>query len=397
MTESLRVSILAVFIATLFLGGCRRTSSPPSASPPAPTASVAVDQLHHPEGGSVPAETRYFAGSIGNSLDLEMKLVKSGDQLTGSYTYRKVGTKIDLKGSVDKDGRLTLQEFDPKGKQTGVFTGLWNADQDGSVSLVGNWSKPNDKSSDRRTAFAIHQLPIKFCGEVEVVTKNIKENNKQLRYEIDARYPQLSVNAGAVATSPQSNPNFEKFNQAAKGLVLKKVADFKKDMVAPEEQGDSSAESAGSSLDVSYVVELAQDDLMSVSFGLSSYYQGAAHPNSYATTLNYDLRNGKLLKMSDLFKPGSRYLQTLSGFAITDLKKKSKANGNSLDESLIESGAGATAKNYERWSITTKGLKIEFDPYQVGPYASGSQEVVVPYSALKDMIAPESPLAQFAK
>jgi hypothetical protein len=44
-----------------------------------------------------------------------------------------------------------------------------------------------------------------------------------------------------------------------------------------------------------------------------------------------------------------------------------------------------------------RGLGINFDSYQVGPYAAGPQFVLVPYSALKDLINPEGPIAQFAK
>ena len=43
------------------------------------------------------------------------------------------------------------------------------------------------------------------------------------------------------------------------------------------------------------------------------------------------------------------------------------------------------------------GIGITFDAYQVGPYAAGPQFVMVPYSALKDIINPEGPIAQFAK
>jgi len=70
-------------------------------------------------------------------------------------------------------------------------------------------------------------------------------------------------------------------------------------------------ESGGSDLSVSYTVALAQDDLVSVKFDVSNYEAGAAHPNPYSHVLNYDLKNGKQLKLSDLFKPGAKFLQTL--------------------------------------------------------------------------------------
>jgi hypothetical protein len=146
---------------------------------------------------------------------------------------------------------------------------------------------------------------------------------------------------------------------------------------------------------VAYTLILAQDDLISVKFDVGSYYQGAAHPNSYSDVINYDLKNGKQLKLSDLFKPGAKYLHAIADYSIADLKKQATAKG--LTDEEIASGAAPQAKNYERWNIMKTGIGISFDAYQVGPYAAGPQFVTVPYSALKDMINPEGPIAQFAK
>ena len=340
-------------------------------------------------GGEIPApQTKYFKGSIGTSLDLQMKLVRSGDQLTGSYFYQKVGTRINLRGNVDKDSNLTLEEFDPAGKQTGLFKGLWAVDaKDGLITLAGNWSKPpSEKGSDKKIAFSLHEEPIAFTGEVELASKQIKDTNKKLMYEVEAQYPQLTGG---------NNPNFEKFNQVARGLVTKEVAEFKKN-VAPEEGDEPPPEgSMGSDLNVSYSVALAQDDLVSVEFNIGSYYQGAAHPNTVSEVLNYDLKNGKQLKLSDLFKPGAKFLQAIANYSIADLKKQAKAKG--LMEEEINSGAAANAKNYRSWTIKRTGLGITFDSYQVGPYAAGPQYVHVPYSALKDLINPEGPIGSFAK
>ena len=235
-----------------------------------------------------------------------MKLVRTGDQLAGSYFYQKIGTRINLRGNVDKDGNLTLEEFDQAGKQTGLFKGIWTVDaSDGLITLAGNWSKPpSEKGSDKKTAFSVHEEPIAFTGDVELVAKQIKESNKKLMYEIDAQYPQLTGG---------SNPNFEKFNQAARASVTKKVAEFKKDMQPEGEEEEPRPEgSMGSDISIGYEVALAQDDLVSVEFDVGSYFQGAAHPNSYTEVVNYDLKNGKQLKLSDLFKPGAKYLQAIA-------------------------------------------------------------------------------------
>lgn len=381
-----------IIVLFLVCSGCRSASAPSQL--PASSDATPVAQVGNPAGGNTPAsETKYFKGSIGSSLDLQMKLVRTGNQLSGSYFYQKVGTRIDLRGRVDKEGNLTLEEFDPDGKQTGVFKGIWKLDaENGLVSLAGNWSKPpGETGSERKTAFSVHEEPISFSAtDVDLVTKQIKENNKKLNYEVNAQYPQLTGGA---------NPNFEKFNQAARSLVVKRVAGFRREMTSEEEDIPKPEGSGGSELGISYKVTLAQDDLVSVEFLVYSYHAGAAHPNSFTETLNYDLKNGKQLKLSDLFKPGARYLSTLAAYSIADLKKqmKEKSPDGSVDSRWIEEGAGPSAKNYESWTIRKKGLDINFDPYQVGPYAAGPHVVTVPYSTLKDLINPDGPIAQFAK
>ena len=381
--------ITAIMLIALNLG-CRKAANTPSpTTQPANTASPQT--ALNPEGGTTPPPaTKYFKGSIGNTLDLQMKLVRTGDQLTGSYYYQKIGKRIDLRGTVDKDGNVVLEEFDADGKQTGVFKGIWNLKpEDGMISIAGNWSKPpGSKDEDKKTAFSIHEEPISFTGDADVVAKQIKENNKKLVYEIDAQYPQ--INGG-------NNPNFEKFNQTVRALVMKEVGEFKKEMAPKPDEETRPENSMGSYVAMSYEVGLARDDLISIAFDVSSYYQGAAHPNSYSQVLSYDLKNAKVLKLADLFKPGAKYLQSLSTYCITDLKKQSKEKGGSLDDSTINDGAGPAAKNYRSWTIMKKGLGVNFDAYQVGPYAAGPQFVTVPYSVLKDIINPEGPIGQFAK
>ena len=381
--------VLVLLVAMVAAGGCRRNNTPPPVAPQGPPP--APPQLTQAEGGNTPlSEIKYFKGSIGSSLDLQMKLIRGGDQLSGSYFYQRIGTRINLRGKVEPDGHFVLDEFDQSGKQTGIFKGLWTVDaQDGLIRLVGNWSKPpNEKGSDKMTAFSVREEPIALSGEVELVTKQIKETNKKLMYEIAAQYPQFTGG---------SNPNFEKFNQAVRGPVTREVAEFKKAMQPEEGEPPRPEGSMGSDLSIGYEIGLAQDDLVSVQFDIGSYFQGSAHPNSHTQVVNYDLRNGRQLKLSDLFKPDSKFLQAIATYVIADLKKQSKEKGTQLDDAQIQEGAAPSAKNYQSWKITRKGLGIHFDPYQVGPYAAGPHYVLVPYANLKDVINPEGPIGQFAK
>ena len=380
------MKLIALFaLVLLCVTACKRTANQTQTAVAQSSPSPAADQ-HHAAGGETPREVKHFKGSIGTTLDLQMKLIRTGDQLVGNYFYQKVGTKIDLKGTVDEDGNLVLQEFDPAGKQTGLFKGLWSQNKDtGLIDIAGNWSKPpGENGDDKKTAFSIHEEPIFLTGDAEIVSKPVKESNKKLMYEIAAYYPQITGS---------TNPNAEKLNQLLRGVVNRKVAEFRKEMAPKPDEEPRPEGSMGSDISIAYSVVLAQDDLASIQFDVGSYYQGAAHPNSYTEVVNYDLKNGKQLKLVDLFKPGAKYLQAISKYCIDDLKKQAKG----LDAASIESGASPTSKNYESWTITKKGLGINFDAYQVGPYAAGPQFVLVPYSAIKDLVNPDGPVGQFSK
>ncbi|HZE68654.1 MAG TPA: DUF3298 domain-containing protein [Pyrinomonadaceae bacterium] len=383
--------LLILLLLAIALGGCRKSTPTTQQAPPPSNPSSATGQLAHPEGGAMAAaETRYFKGSIGSALGLQMKLIRERDKLTGSYFYQKIGTRIELKGSVDNNNQVALEESDSSGKQTGIFKGLWTASaEDGLVSIAGNWTRPDGQ---KQTAFSLHEEPIHFSKSVEVVAKSIKETNKKLKYEIDVEYPQL---LGLLS------PGLEKFNREAGRVALREVSEFKKNMTEEKvgEETPEESSSPGSSLDIGYSIALANDEVISILFDAGTYYRGAAHPNSNSLVMNFDVQKGRILKLADLFKPGVKYLQTLSVYAIKDLKRQSKAQGANgmLDDSSIASGAAATERNYQSWTITKKGLGITFDSYQVGPYAAGPQYVLVPYAVLKDMIEPNGVLAPFTK
>lgn len=377
--------ILLALISVYCFAACRKSAAPAEQS----TASQGSnsEQLQRPQGGVTPPETWYFKGSIGSALGLQMKLVRQSDKLTGTYFYQRVGTKIDVRGTIDSGNNVVLEEFDANGKQTGVFKGVWKTGDNGLIEIAGNWSRPD---GSKAAAFSVQQEPVEFTNGVEIIARQIKEKNKKLNYEIDVEYPELTGS---------TDPNLEKFNQAARGLVTKQVNAFRaqmKDSAAEENPVESET---GSDLGAGYTIALAQDELVSVQFDIGGYSAGAAHPNSYTDVINFDLRNGRQLKLADLFKPGAKYLQTLSAYCIQDLKKQSKAKGEDgmLDDDWIRRGAAAEANNFRSWTISKNGIGINFDSYQVAPYAAGPQFVLVPYSALKDIIKPDGPVAKFGK
>jgi hypothetical protein len=380
---------LLVIAGAFAAGACRKQNrsqrAPNNAAPAAQDAAVG--------GGAAPTGQKFFfRGTIttgGNNLSIEMTLVRDGDHLTGGYFYPRVGKDIALVGTVDTGGNVQLTESDETGKQTGIFKGKWqpakNSPDPGLNEIEGKWSKPD---GTKTTDFTVSQQPLEFSAPVRVVPKVIKEASKEKLYTVDAEYPQI-----------EGDSRFDGFNREARSLMTKDVAAFKSAETVQEmdEASELPSETQNSSLNAGYDFRYATDDLISLEFDEGSYSRGAAHGSHLTQVLNYDVRNGKKLSLSDLFNAKSNYLKVISDYCVKELKQRAKNGDSMILEDQIQPGAGPHMDNYRAWAITKKGLWITFDPYQVAAYAAGPQYVLVPYSVLKDIIKPDGPIGNFAK
>jgi hypothetical protein len=336
-----------------------------------------------------------FSGAIDGKHAIRMELERKGAELTGSYYYERPGAfnaamrTLELKGHIDADGNATLTEttYNPETgarRKTGEFKGKLESVMANGSSLrfTGVWIGGKDK---REAPFSARQIDYDLGG-LKLDEKRQEIANKQLRYEIETALPRLT---GADSV------RVEKFNQAVASFVSARTGGFKKsvDEMAREApiaaKQDEKSSPPPNSLDVSYQVVAANKDFISILFFFFEY-TGGAHPNTTTSSFNYDLNRNSVIKLDDLFIPNSNYLQLISDYSIKELKK--------LDTvSYAEEGAGPKLENFHSWNITPAGLKITFDPYQVGAYAAGEHEVVVPYSVLKSVIKPDGLLAQFVK
>lgn len=312
-----------------------------------------------------------FRGYL-SGTSIQMTLTREGGKLSGTYLYTRIGKDLKLAGTIDAAGNFKLKETDAAGKTTGEFSGKWIEEENANgASLEGEWRKPNSRNT---LNFALSEQMIEFTNGAKFVSKNFSENNKPKRFTIAVEYPELSGVSAATAA---------KFNQLSKSLAMASTADFREEMLAQTAE-DLKYLPAGVNnyLEVSYSVEWATNDVVSIQY-LTSVFSGGVHPNYFTSTLNFDLKSGKEIKLADLFEPNSNYLKTISDYSIADLKTRLE---DMSDDEWIATGAGADAENYTSWNLTRKGLMITFDPYQVAAYAAGMQTVIVPYRKLKGIM-----------
>ncbi len=218
--------------------------------------------------------------------------------------------------------------------------------------------------------------------KLKIFDTHKKEGDNTLAYSIDVNYPQLSG-------LPEETQNIA--NRLIEDFITTTTARFKQN-VKDFYSEDSTLQS---SLQIDYDLKALNTKIFSLEFNVYENMAGAAHPNTFVHTFNYNIKDLKaLVTLKDVFVPGADYLRVISNLARQDLKAQLKNDLTGI-ESDIDKGTEAKEENFQEFVLTTHGLKLIFNPYQVGPYALGKQEVFIPYQELKDLLPANSFLLDF--
>ena len=110
-------------------------------------------------------------------------------------------------------------------------------------------------------------------------------------------------------------------------------------------------------------------------------------------TLNYDLGTGQRMALSDVFTDPTAALAIISANALSMLQSQL---GAAYNPAIAVEGTSPSPTNYNHWAITPDGVKITFAQYQVAPGHARLPAVVVPWSALRQLIVKAGPVATLA-
>lgn len=229
----------------------------------------------------------------------------------------------------------------------------------------------------RPTSTAAHptsaSIPILLSQQVTMVSQASDETNQTPPFTIKAQMPQLAGSDDARVVA---------FNQRLNDLVTTEVDTWRESFLA----NTYPTVTSGSFLEVAPTLVSQTGDIWSFKFDFHFYSDGAAHPGTYSITLNYDLDQGKELALADLFLPGADYLETIADHCKAELSKQP------FFEGPFAEGANPILENYNNWNISSDGLMITFDEYQVAPYAAGPQVVQIPVDQIRQIADPNGPL-----
>ena len=109
-------------------------------------------------------------------------------------------------------------------------------------------------------------------------------------------------------------------------------------------------------------------------------FDGGAHPVTDLYGFNYDIKRMSLVRLADLFEPGTDYLKLLSDYCIKDLKRQLKPNP--VTANWIMEGAAPKEEKLKEFAIGRNNLMIYFSEGQVDAYTAGTQKVKIPFSKL---------------
>jgi hypothetical protein len=149
---------------------------------------------------------------------------------------------------------------------------------------------------------------------------------------------------------------------------------------------DESADSLGNSnWEVSVTGEVGLHTPKVVSITLGAYsYAGGAHPNSFVSVKNFDLKTGKTLSWKDIVTD----LGALEKLAAQEFKKARElpADADLIAEGYFWEGKFTLPTNFE---LQKDGIYFWYNPYEAAAYAFGPTDFIISYKDLDKLVKKE--------
>lgn len=212
---------------------------------------------------------------------------------------------------------------------------------------------------------------------VQVIDRTISEQSDSPFYSIEGSWPNL------CGPEPVTGP----FNSQA-DLLVDAVQEGFFAAVSESGQGfEGEGEAPLSSLTIDYEVTYEDGTLFSFYLKFDQYVAVSVHPFPFSYALNYDANQNNFITFEELFLPGADPIQ--------EIGKRMDPVLASRDFGYESGRAAEVMRQRENWNLLPGGLRINFDVYEVGPYAVGPQLVLISWEELAQILDPSGPAAGF--
>ncbi|MBM7867591.1 DUF4163 domain-containing protein [Heliobacterium gestii] len=202
--------------------------------------------------------------------------------------------------------------------------------------------------------------------ENAITIKTAKESSETKEMIINIQYPQF---AGMQDPAVQEGIN-RKIQEQVAQFKQKTLTDAKE---MRESFLDSNVPLRTFSIICNYAVKYNANNLVSLYF-IDSNYLGGAHGMSYASSLTFDITDGKVYELPDLFSSPA-YIERINQ-RIEQLKGS--------DYFLWTPFTSIDPK--QAYYLSPNGLVVYYQLYDIAPYAAGFPQFTIPYAELADLL-----------
>lgn len=128
----------------------------------------------------------------------------------------------------------------------------------------------------------------------------------------------------------------------------------------------------------------ANEEVVSVEV-VSEGYLGGAHGFADKTLMTFEARTGARMSVGDVVDESVR--ATLSKIVEAEFRRaRSIPSTQSLQDAGFFILPGQEMPLAENFALTERGLELQYNPYEVGPYSQGATRVTVPPEAVEPLL-----------
>jgi len=335
---------------------------------------------------------RHYEGAIHKDIRLTVNLIRLNDSLYGNYTIAGTAEQDSrpaspharlLCGTMNSNGNFRLKEY--PGEHGPVIKGHFTDDQHITGIIL------NKSGSGKGLPFRLEE---NYPVGMSRFNVNYEEDN--LKLTDNAGSPRAVVKLSLllpVATAPADDSLrrfiLQKFTgrHTVAGKPETVLAGIRQDYFREYVTSNKALylEMPGASFEWELMkyTRIVYNGNHRVTFGITSYsFTGGAHGNETESYSTVDMKSGKILSATDLFKPG--YEEELTRLLTRKLHKM-----NNLEESrkLVDAGYFTDEiKPTANFYLDENGIGFCYNQYEIAPYSFGSTDIFLTCAELKGIL-----------
>ena len=231
---------------------------------------------------------------------------------------------------------------------------------------------------------------IQSNNDYQLLTKRIQEISRtKYFYEIEVTYPQLE-SLKQYSYDDVNNFLCEDINDV--------ILDFRtyaiEESGSRRKLGDINSNIDLHELWINHEIHWSDNSLLSLEYSIFTLTPTMAHPNWGTITYNLKLPDLEVVRIQDLFRQKSNYLDVISELCIKELREQTGEHDKDALTDFVLPDLGSVIEILSDYYLTEKYLVIVFHS-RVWPHALGRKDVQIPYSKLAGLISETSVISRF--